>query len=1115
MLRILSLIFLAQLFAAPLAQACQQPVAKIVTLQGKASRQEPGNPQWLAVRQDDTFCAGDTLRTEKWSRATLVLSNQSLITLDQGSTLIFSEPKKNAESWFLELLEGVGYFRSRQPQRLNVQTPFVNAVHEGTEFLVSVDDKHAEIAVLDGQVAASNADGSIHIPKGQVGTAAAHQPPRLHALTVDPIDAVQWALYYPPLIDLRHDAAADSAQSAALEAYRQGDPAQALAQLENAAPSVDGEVLRAALLLTIGRVDEAETVIQRALGQYRERSGLHALQAIVAVAKNRQDDALGLARQAETENPRSAAAKIALSYAQQALLKIDDALDAARQAQALAPNDALVWARLAELQLSTGHREDALAAAQRAERLNPRLARTQTVLGFADLARADTDAASAAFQRALALDASDPSARLGLGLAKIRVGALEDGVRDLEIAVNLAPDNAVMRSYLGKGYYELRNQTYAGTELNLAKEMDPKDPTPWFYDAILKQTTNRPVAALHDMQQAIELNGNRGVYRSSLLLDKDLAARSAAQGRIYNELGFQQSGLLEGWKSVNRDAGNYSAHRLLADNYAGLPRHEIARVSELLQSQLLQPVNITPIQPHLAESNSFILNGLGPADLSYNEFNPLFEHDRVALQASGVFASNNTYGDNTTLSGLFGNTSFSLGQFHYETDGFRQNNFLRKNLYNAFLQQQVTDRLNLQAEYRHEDSRNGDLTLNFDLDNFYKDYREAKNVDSYRLGGRYEFNPNSTLIGSLIYQDVNIDQHQIGPLFPGYELEKTIRQQRDGFISELQHRFTLGPYAAINGFGHIDQEARQVSSTLVLNNGKPDSLLAPSTNTRPLTRSNFYHYSTLNVLNNVSATLGVSVDFYRNGTHQITPVNPKFGIVWQPSSATTVRVAILRSLSIARAANQTLEPTQVAGFNQIFDDFDGSVAWRYGAGLDHKFSKRFTSGLEYSERKVYIPGFVPEMDRSEQSGRAYLYFTPHDWAAIGAEYFYERIKNPERPIDPGNAVSGGLFDTVSTHRIPLSFSIFHPSGFSFKIKNSFVHQTGVFQNLASKTSEEGHSSFFVVDLNLNYRLPHRHGMITLGINNVFDDRLHYQNTDNNEPILAPGRILFSRISLAL
>ncbi len=151
--------------------------------------------------------------------------------------------------------------------------------------------------------------------------------------------------------------------------------------------------------------------------------------------------------------------------------------------------------------------------------------------------------------------------------------------------------------------------------------------------------------ALHDLQKSIELNDNRAVYRSRLMLDEDLAARSASLGRIYRDLGFEQLALVEGWKSVNTDPANYSAHRLLADTYAARPRHEIARVSELLQAQLLQPINITPVQPQLAETNLFILDGAGPADPAFNEFTPLFNRNRLALQASGVVGSNRTCGD--------------------------------------------------------------------------------------------------------------------------------------------------------------------------------------------------------------------------------------------------------------------------------------------------------------------------------------------------------------------------------------------------------------------------------------------------------------------------------------
>ena len=101
-----------------------------------------------------------------------------------------------------------------------------------------------------------------------------------------------------------------------------------------------------------------------------------------------------------------------------------------------------------------------------------------------------------------------------------------------------------------------------------------------------------------------------------------MAARSSSLARIYNDLGFEQRGLVEGWNSVNTDPTNFSAHRFLSDTYSALPRHEIARVSELLQSQLLQPTNITPVQPLMGESNLFLISRQGPSVSSFNTYRP-------------------------------------------------------------------------------------------------------------------------------------------------------------------------------------------------------------------------------------------------------------------------------------------------------------------------------------------------------------------------------------------------------------------------------------------------------------------------------------------------------------
>jgi hypothetical protein len=85
--------------------------------------------------------------------------------------------------------------------------------------------------------------------------------------------------------------------------------------------------------------------------------------------------------------------------------------------------------------------------------------------------------------------------------------------------------------------------------------LDPNDPTPWFYDAILKQTQNRPVEALEDLQKSIELNDNRAVNRSRLLLDEDAAARRVNAAGVYRDLGFDQLALSEGFLSLDIDPG--------------------------------------------------------------------------------------------------------------------------------------------------------------------------------------------------------------------------------------------------------------------------------------------------------------------------------------------------------------------------------------------------------------------------------------------------------------------------------------------------------------------------------------------------------------------------------
>ncbi len=734
----------------------------------------------------------------------LLLVNQTLLHLDEGTVLTLNSVHAEKPSW-VELFKGFLHVISRVPASLGIKTPYVNASVEGTEFALQVQKEETALWVYEGRVRFSNTLGQLLIASGEAAAAAPGRPPE-RRIVVKPRRAVEWALYYPPLLDSRPERYPEALRSAVL-AYRQNDFLAAFARLEALLPEDQNGrffTLRAGLLLSVGRVAEAERDLTAALKDNPKDGTALALRAVIAVVRNETEEALRLAQEAVTAEPRSSTPYAARSYAEQSAFEIERARESLQKAAELTPDDALVWARLSEIELSLGDLDAALEAARKAEQLDPELSRTQTVLGFAYLTRLEVDHAKTAFERAMALDPADPLPRLGIGLAKIRDGDLDAGTKEIEIAASLDPNNSLVRSYLGKAYYEQKRGGLASSEYEQAKLLDPKDPTPWFYDAFQKQTTNRPVEALHDLQRSIDLNDNRAVYRSRLLLDEDLAARGAALGRIYTDLGFEQIGLVEGWKSLSLDPADYTAHRLLADSYSALPRHEIARVSELLQSQLLQPINITPVQPQLAESELFLLGGLGPADPSLNEFNSLFLRNRFSLLASGLAGSQQTYGNEVVQSGIWNNLSYSLGQFHYETDGFRTNNDIDVDVYNAFVQARLTPTLNAQAEIRRREVSNGNLDALFEPSAFdvqrSRDFRREADSDSYRAGIHFQPTLASDLIASFIYQDSDVELGRSG--------QDSTRRDAQAYIAETQYLMKHSIFDMVLGGGYYELDVR-------------------------------------------------------------------------------------------------------------------------------------------------------------------------------------------------------------------------------------------------------------------------------------------------------------------
>lgn len=1089
----------------------QTGICKIASIQGKVTAKRNGSMEWSPVHVDEVFFPGDRILTGRNCRVAIVLSNDTVLRIDQNTTIVFLGHQEK-RSFLIDLLHGAVHFFSRKARSLKVTTPFVNAAVEGTEFFVSVDQDQTLISLFEGRVRADNAQGSLLLTKGQSAVARLDQPPELK-LIVRPRDAVQWTLYYPPIIAYRPDdmpAVAEhlrSKLSQSVGAYQQGDLNRAFTLVEDLSKEVyDARlyVYRANLSLAVGRVPEALADIEKALALEADNSQALALRSIIAVIQNRKDAAYADAQKAVDLNPNSPSALLALSYANQAGFNLSAAVDAAESAVAKAPDHAIAHARLAELRLSTDDPDGAVRAAKKAVALDPNIARAQTVLGFAKLSRMKMAASKKAFTKAIQIDSAAPLPRLGLGLVKIRQGRLKEGRGEIEIAAALDPGNALMRSYLGKAYFDEKRRPLEARQLEIAKSLDPQDPTPWYYDAIRKQTQNRPVDALHDLQKSIELNNNRAVYRSRLLMDEDLAARSASLGRIYNDLGFQELALRQGWRSLHADPSNYSAHRLLADSYSSRPRYEIARVSELLQAQLLQPLSITPVQPQLAESNLQILEGAGPGSVSFNEFNPLFARNRVAAQASGLAGDNGTWGDEVAVAGLYNRFSGSAGQYHYETNGFRQNNDLDQDIYSVFAQAALTPKINVQAEYRHKRDRHGDLDFSWDLDNPDVTLHTDAESDTMRAGIHLKPAMHSDVIGSVIFRDRNVNRKSILSLTFPFPMEVPFNSdvESESVSSEVQYLYNSPMVDIIVGGGYYD-----IDRQIAINGVDSDEETSE--------HGNGYIYTHIRYPDHLTWTIGASFDSLDEHIQIDTKeFNPKLGINLDLSKDTNIRIAAFRGVKRILVADQTIEPTHIAGFNQFFDDVNATEQELYGIGVDHKFSAHIYGGLEYYFRDLNRPILKSTSavweNWDEDVFRSYFYWTVHRELVVGLECEYQKFQ-----ADIIEAVN--VPEEMETFKIPINVSYHHPLGGFGRLVTTYVDQEVVSLEIPD---ESLHDDFVLVDIAAGYRLPKRYGIISAEIRNLFDQNFNYLDDAKRSsqtfiaPLYHPERTFMLRLTLS-
>jgi tetratricopeptide (TPR) repeat protein len=1024
---------------------------------------------------------GDQIWTGDHSRATLRLSDLTIVELGPNSHLLLLRPEERRPGF--SLTRGLLHlFHRDKPGEFYFRTPTASPVIRGTELNLAVsEDGATTVNLLEGEVALTNELGQADLKSGEAAVVQpGHPPSRIRAL--EAVNVIQWCLYYPAVLDVEELPLTPEEQialGASLAAYRQGDLLAALAAYPAMRQPGSGaeKIYLAALLLTIGEVSNAEGLLN-SLGtaDERERQLATALKTLIAAVK--------FEPRPEPAAPPTAGALasslLAESYYQQSHFELEQALQAARAAVEKAPNFAFGWARVAELEFSFGRIENALEAEERALELAPRQAEALAVKGFLLVEQSRVGSAIKAFDEAISVDGSLANAWLGRGLCRIRIGQTQDGVADLVIAAALEPNRALLRSYLGKGFSQVGDEVHARSELARAKQLDPNDPTSWFYSALLNQQDNRLNEAVRDLERSVELNDNRQVYRSRLLLDQDLAVRQANLAAVYQDAGLFDQSVREASRALTSDYANYSAHLFLANSYAPLRdqnlvnlRYETVTLSEYLMAQLLAPVGGSALSTYVSQQ----------------EYSRLFDSDGFGLSSGTQYSSRGDWQQHGVQYGRFNNFDYALDAYYTSQNGQRPNEDLsllslttpvRVQLSpqdTVFLQPVVTE-LESGDTRQYYDPAQADLGLRIkdsQEPNLFAGYHHTWTPGSHTLflagllHDRFRLDDASVFIPTLREDFLGIFG-SVPPAFSQFN-----ERQHAEFVAgsaELQQIFQLANNTLILGgrfqYGETD------SKFDVTNNPPSFGNLTYPTGTQQaqthLQRGVVYAYDNWQVCDPLWLIGGVSFDSLSYPANIDLPpitdeqkdkqqVSPKAGVIWQPTPRTVFRGAYTRSLGGLYYDNSVrLEPTQVAGFNQAFrslipESVAGLVAGAEFETGDVDFSWRLPSGTylgvggewlrSCAERTIGVYVSTPfstaatasstpqQLEFKENSLSANInQLLGTDWA-LGARYRVSRAELHQNLFEvPVSAVPSAVQDDSGIlHQLELSARYALPCGF--------------------------------------------------------------------------------------
>lgn len=594
--------------------------AEIISLQGAGDQRAAAAADWQPARPAQPLATGDFVRTRQAAKMALLFADDTQLRLHQNTVLQVKGVATPAQPVTTLLLNaGRAWTQTRRADgsRLNLETPAATAAIRGTDWDLSVeDDGRTVLTVLSGTVEFSNAQGQVSVSANEAAVAEVGKAPVKLVLS-QPRDRIQWvnALRADPLPALAAEpvpgplvpvqAALRSrdlgaARAALAQARASGAPAGWVATLEAAVALQAGDplaarellqrqvatgdaplpawLMRSDLQLMDGDGAGAQQTLDTAAQRWPAHPALVAQRARVQLLGDRVDDAAATLAPAQG----TAHAELALVRAELARRRGDAPATVAGYTEAtqLAPQDARGWQGLGSAHTEREDARPARTHLHQALALDPQSPGAWGELGTLETFANQFTEAGQAFATALGDNPADYIALTGQGLLHLKQGHPEAALDAFLRAGVMEPRYARAKTWTAVAYYQLGRHQDALVTLRQASSLDDKDPVPYMLLAQIHTDLFEAGEAVAAARAAVE----RMPYLKSLNQVANDQKGSANLGASLAFFGMEDWALELAQQSFYPYWGG--SHLFMADRYQG----EFNKNSALFQGFLTDPM---------------------------------------------------------------------------------------------------------------------------------------------------------------------------------------------------------------------------------------------------------------------------------------------------------------------------------------------------------------------------------------------------------------------------------------------------------------------------------------------------------------------------------------------